>query len=206
MRLRRNLDSHGFTSSKICYYVVSEYGPQTYRPHWHCLLFFNSEEITKTLREDISKAWSYGRVDYSLSRGAAASYVASYVNSAACLPFLYVGQKEIRPRSFHSKGFGSNKVFPKSSDISEISKISDLFFDGVNIDSNGKIVNIRPVRQSELAVFPRFSNDFFSDSDTCCKLFQSVIETPERLVSRGYLGIDTSDFGSDGFRLSFRVS
>lgn len=201
-RLRRNLDSHGFTSSKICYYVVSEYGPQTYRPHWHCLLFFDSEEITKTLREDISKAWSYGRIDYSLSRGAAASYVASYVNSAACLPFLYVGQKEIRPRSFHSKGFGSNKIFPKSSDVSEISKISDLFFDGVNIDSNGKVVNVRPVRSCELAVFPRFSNDFFSDSDTCCKLFQSVIKTPERLVSRGYLRIDTPSFGSDDFRLS----
>ena len=83
-------------------------------------------------------------------------------------------------------------------------KISDLFFDGVNIDSNGKVVNVRPVRQSELAVFPRFSNDFFADSDTCCKLFQSVIEAPERLVSRGYLGIDTPSFGSDDLSCSVR--
>lgn len=56
-------------NEKICYYLVSEYGGRTYRPHWHGILFFNSDELTSSICELVSKSWSYGRTDCSLSRG-----------------------------------------------------------------------------------------------------------------------------------------
>ena len=57
---------------KLRYYAVSEYGPTSFRPHWHLLLFSNSDRFSETVLENVSKAWSYGRCDASLSRGFAA--------------------------------------------------------------------------------------------------------------------------------------
>ena len=99
-------------NEQIRFYAVSEYGPRTYRPHWHLLLFFNSDELTEVISQYVSESWSYGSTSCDLSRGGSASYVASYVNSSCCLPSLYVQHKEIRPRSLHSKGYGVNNVFP----------------------------------------------------------------------------------------------
>lgn len=75
-----------YPDEKLRYYAVSEYGPTSYRPHWHLLLFSDSERFSKTVFENVSKAWFYGRCDASLSRGFAAPYVASYVNSFVSLP------------------------------------------------------------------------------------------------------------------------
>lgn len=69
-----------YPDEKLRYYAVSEYGPTSFRPHWHLLLLSNSERFSKTICENVSKAWSYGRCDTSLSRGYAALYVASYLN------------------------------------------------------------------------------------------------------------------------------
>ena len=64
----------------------SEYGPASFRPHWHLLLFSNSERFSQTVLENVSKAWSYGRCDASLSRGYAAQYVASMLIALSPYP------------------------------------------------------------------------------------------------------------------------
>jgi hypothetical protein len=58
-----------YLDEKLRYYAISEYGPTSFRPHWHLLLFSNSERFSETICENVSKAWSYGRCDASLSRG-----------------------------------------------------------------------------------------------------------------------------------------
>lgn len=201
-RLRSNLKQQGLPHEEIRYYCVSEYGPQTLRPHWHLLLFFDSPQFTQVIRENVRKAWSYGNCDVSLSRGAAASYVASYVNSVATIPYLYVGHKEIRPRSFHSKGFGQNQVFPKSSGVSEIRKISSFCLDGVDCSFNGKIVRLRPSRAYQHTVFPRFTSTFRSDTRDAVQLFFAALTAPERLVRNGYLSIATPSFGDPDFSVT----
>lgn len=201
-RLRSNLKQQKLPYEELRYYCVSEYGPQTLRPHWHLLLFFDSPQLTQAIRENVRKAWSYGNCDVSLSRGAAASYVASYVNSVATIPHLYVGHKEIRPRSFHSKGFGQNKVFPKSSGVSEIRKISSFCLDGVDCSFNGKIVKLRPSRAYQHTVFPRFTSAFRSDTRDAVQLFFAAITAPERLVRNGYLSITTPSFGDPNFSVT----
>lgn len=176
-------------NEKICYYVVSEYGPRTYRPHWHLLLFFNSPQLTEVISQYISSSWSYGTTNCELSRGGSASYVASYVNSTVCLPSLFLWHKEIRPRSAHSKGFSVNNVFPQQASIYESEKLFDTLLNGKCIPLNGKAVQIFPSRAYKRTVFPRFPDFIRKRSYRSSDLFSAALFAPERLIRFGYLDI-----------------
>ena len=158
-------------NEKICYYLVSEYGGRTYRPHWHGILFFNSDSLTSSICELVSKSWSYGRTDCSLSRGSAAGYVASYINSFVDLPDFFNRHKEIKPRSYHSKGLSVNSLFRQSSDISEIQEVAASCLDGFSVSINGEYVAVKPSRSYERTVFPRISDPVFADPHGCADLF-----------------------------------
>lgn len=177
---------------KICYYLVSEYGGRTYRPHWHGILFFNSDALTSSICELVSKSWSYGRTDCSLSRGSAAGYVASYINSFVDLPDFFNRHKEIKPRSYHSKGLSVNKLFRQSSDISEIQEVASLCFDGFSVPINGEYVTVKPSRSYERTVFPRISDPVFSNPYSCVDLFVGAFTASNRLIRDGYISIDES--------------
>lgn len=175
---------------KICYYLVSEYGGRTYRPHWHGILFFNSDELTSSICELVSKSWSYGRTDCSLSRGSAAGYVASYINSFVDLPDFFNRHKEIKPRSYHSKGLSVNKLFRQSSDISEIQEVAASCFDGFSVSVNGEYVTVKPSRSYEHTVFPRISDPVFENPYSCADLFYGAFTASNRLIRDGYISID----------------
>lgn len=115
-RLRKNISK--FTDEKIRYYIVSEYGPRSLRPHLHCLFFFNSDVISSIFGEVLHKSWTFGNIDYSLSRGHAAEYTAGYVNSFTTLPKLYK-YKPFRPFCIKSRYFG----VPRLSDASFVSDV-----------------------------------------------------------------------------------
>lgn len=176
-------------NEEIRYYAVSEYGPRTYRPHWHLLLFFNSNELASSIQQLVSSSWSYGSTSCSLSRGGSASYVASYVNSSVCLPPLYLQHKEIRPRSFHSQGYGNNHVFPSQASIHELDKMSSVLLNGSSISVNGETKQIYPSRAYKYTVFPRFSNLVRQSPHSSAYLFSAAFFAPERLIRLGYLDI-----------------
>lgn len=175
---------------KICYYLASEYGGRTYRPHWHGILFFNSDALTSSICELVSKSWSYGRTDCSLSRGSAAGYVASYINSFVDLPDFFNRHKEIRPRSYHSKGLSVNKLFCQSADISEVQEVAALCLDGSSVPINGEYVTVKPSRSYEHMVFPRISDPFFKDPYSCIDLFFGAFTASSRLFRNGYISLD----------------
>lgn len=177
-------------NEEIRFYGVSEYGPRTYRPHWHLLLFFNSDELASSIQQLVSESWSYGRANCELSRGGSAAYVASYVNSNVCLPSLYIQHKEIKARSLHSKGYGNNHVFPTQATIHELDKMSSVLLNGESISVNGKAKQIYPSRSYKHTVFPRFSNLVCKSPHSSSYLFSAAFFAPERLVRFGYLGID----------------
>lgn len=176
-------------NEEIRYYAVSEYGPRTYRPHWHLLLFFNSDELTSSIQQFVSESWAYGRTTCTLSRGGSVSYVASYVNSNVCLPPLYIQHKEIRAHSFHSKGYGNNSVFPSQASIHEFDKMSSVLLNGKSISFNGKAIQIFPSRAYKYTVFPRFSNLICKSPHSSSYLFSAAFFAPERLIRLGYLDI-----------------
>lgn len=176
-------------NEEIRFYGVSEYGPRTYRPHWHLLLFFNSDKLASVIQRLVFESWSYGRTSCELSRGGSSSYVASYVNSSVCLPSLYLEHKEIRARSLHSKGYGNNHVFPSQATIHELNKMSSILLDGESLSLNGKVKQIYPSRSYKHTVFPRFSNLVCKSAHSSAYIFSSAFFAPERLIRLGYLDI-----------------
>lgn len=74
---------------KVRYFAVGEYGPVHFRPHYHILLFLQSDEALSVCSEALSQAWFFGRIDCQVSKGKCSSYVASYVNSSCTIPKVF---------------------------------------------------------------------------------------------------------------------
>ena len=180
-----------YPDEKLRYYAVSEYGPTSFRPHWHLLLFSDSERFSKTVLENVSKAWSYGRCDASLSRGFAAPYVASYVNSFVALPDFYTQMpKVVRPKSFHSIGFTESNLFPRTVQITEIDEVADKCLDGVRVERDGFFRTVKPSWAYLLRLFPRFSDAIRQSSSNVYQLLSAAFTAPERVVRSGCGGLD----------------
>lgn len=191
-----------YPDEKLRYYAVSEYGPTSLRPHWHLLLFSNSERFSQTVCANVSKAWSYGRCDASLSRGFAAPYVASYVNSFVSLPDFYTQMpKVVRPKSFHSIGFTESNLFPRKVRVSEVDEVTNKCLDGVRVERNGKFCTIRPPWPYLLRLFPRFSDAIRKSPSSIHQLLFAAFTAPERVIRSG-----CADIGCDPFSESSKQS
>nr|QPB07450.1 MAG: replication initiator protein [Microvirus sp.] len=191
-----------YPDEKLRYYAVSEYGPTSFRPHWHLLLFSNSERFSQTVLENVSKAWSYGRCDASLSRGFAAPYVASYVNSFVSLPDFYTQMpKVVRPKSFHSIGFTESNLFPRKVRIAEIDDVADKCLNGVRVERDGFFRTVKPSWSYLLRLFPRFSNAIRESPSNVYQLLSAAFTAPERVIRSG-----CADLSCDPFNESSKQS
>lgn len=187
-----------YPDEKLRYYAVSEYGPTSFRPHWHLLLFSNSERFSQTVCENVSKAWSYGRCDASLSRGFAAPYVASYVNSFVALPDFYTQMpKVVRPKSFHSIGFTESNLFPRKVRIAEIDEVTNKCLDGVSVERNGYFRTIKPTWPYLLRLFPRFSDPIRKLPSSVYQLLYSAFTAPGRVIRSGCADLTCDPFNAN---------
>lgn len=127
-RFRRYLDYHNITkdvnNEKIKYFIASEYGPEHYRPHFHGLIFHNSDNLRRRFHHIIHKVWPYGNIDCSLSQGYTAGYVASYCASVVDMPDLY-DCKGFRPFALHSNFLGQNELHAQVKEIYEGTRKSE---------------------------------------------------------------------------------
>ncbi len=184
-----------YPDEKLRYYAVSEYGPTSLRPHWHLLLLSNSERFSKTICENVPKAWSYGRCDTSLSRGYAALYVASYLNSYISLPDFYTQMpKVVRPKSFHSIGFTESNLFPREVRVAEVDEVADKCLDGVVVERGGKFRTIKPSWPYILRLFPRFSDSIRKSSSNVYQLLSAAFTAPSRVIRSGCADLDCDPF------------
>lgn len=84
------------------YFVVSEYGSTTLRPHFHGIYFTDSREVAQCFRKAVSLSWNKGIIDCQFVENSACSYVSQYINKSADLPLFY--QKgDLRPKYWFSK-------------------------------------------------------------------------------------------------------
>lgn len=110
--------------SRVKVFYAGEYGPKTFRPHYHILLYCDSYSTASAFRKTIHKAWAYGRVDCQYSNGGARDYVSQYVNSTACLPPIYQYNFS-RQKSYHSILFGNIQSKEVAKDIRKV-RYTDL--------------------------------------------------------------------------------
>lgn len=191
-RLRRHLDK--YTNEKISFYAVGEYGPVHFRPHFHLLLFFNSQEIADVLRECHNKSWKLGRSDIQRSNGGCASYVASYVNSLASAPSLYRSCRAFRPRSRASLGFfEKGQTFDECEDAyAQIEAKIDSVINGREYNFNGIVVNSTPPLSYIRSLLPRFSGARYDDPVAISRVIHAVASAPKRIARFGIIDYDSN--------------
>lgn len=146
------------------YFAVAEFGPEHLRVHWHLLLFFNSQKVSKILGKIIRKAWTFGFVNCSLTKGKSVNYVASYVNSTCDLPSFYQNNSLLRPWCSHSKFLGASYFKACREDVYNAlyTHSDDIFFK--ILSTNKKFC---PWRSLVSYFFPRcrgFSNLTFGEA------------------------------------------
>lgn len=189
-RIRKHISK--YTNEKISFYAAGEYGPVHFRPHFHLLLFTNSEEVTKIIRECHNKSWTLGRSDFQMSNGGAASYVASYINSLYNAPLLYKSCSGFRPRSRASLGF-----FEKGQDYVESEDPYAQIESKLDSAINGRIYNFNGISVKSTAplsyvrtLCPRFSSVSETDSVAIARIIRAVARVPQRIAWFGIICYD----------------
>lgn len=188
-RLRKYLYKQLGSYETLHFYAVGEYGPVHFRPHYHILLFTNSEEVSEVLRYCHDKSWTFGRSDFQIARGGASSYVSSYVNSLSSAPLLYRSCRAFRPRSRASLGF-----FEKGCDFVEgeapyaqIEQKIDSVVNGRIYSFNGLSIRSTPPMSYIRTLLPRFSSACNDDSIAIARVLLAVHSTPKRIAKYGFI-------------------
>lgn len=188
-RLRKHLSLKLGSYESLHFYAVGEYGPVHFRPHYHLLLFTNSEKVAEVLRYCHVKSWKLGRSDFQRTAGGASSYVASYVNSLSAAPLLYRSCRSFKPRSRASLGF-----FEKGCDFVEdedpyaqIEQKIDSVVNGRIYNFNGISVRSTPPMSYIRTLLPRFSSARNDDSIAIARILCAVHRTPQRIARFGFV-------------------
>lgn len=191
-RLRKHLSQQLGSYETLHFYAVGEYGPVHFRPHYHLLLFTNSDEVAEVLRYCHGKSWKFGRSDFQRAAGGASSYVASYVNSLSSAPLLYRSCRSFRPKSRASVGF-----FEKGCDFVEdgdpyaqIEQKIDSVVNGRVCNFNGISVRSTPPMSYIRTLLPRFSSARNDDGTAIARILLAVHRTPQRVARFGFLAYD----------------
>ena len=188
-RLRKHLSLKLGSYETLHFYAVGEYGPVHFRPHYHLLLFTNSDKVAEVLRYCHDKSWKLGRSDFQRSAGGAGSYVASYVNSLCASPLLYRSCRAFRPRSRASVGFfekGCNFVEDEDP-YAQIEQKIDSVVNGRVYNFNGVCVRSTPPMSYIRTLLPRFSSACNDDSASIARILCAVHSTPKRIARFGFV-------------------
>lgn len=188
-RLRKHLSLKLGSYETLHFYAVGEYGPVHFRPHYHLLLFTNSDKVAQVLRYCHDKSWKLGRSDFQRSAGGACSYVASYVNSLCSAPLLYRSCRAFRPKSRASVGFFEKGCsFVEDEDpYAKIEEKIDSVVNGRVYNFNGVSVRSTPPLSYIRTLLPRFSSARNDDVTAITRILCAVHRTPKRIAKFGFV-------------------
>lgn len=175
-RFRKYLFTKIGSYEKISSYVVSEYSPKTFRPHFHILFFFDSDEVAKNIRQAVYQSWRLGRVDTQLARDSAGSYVSGYLNSLVSLPSIFTDVSFTKNKSRFSKLFGYES-FRKTVEVPEqtVERLSER----IRFVRNGKPCEFTPPLSYISRLLPRFvpySSNFVVETRTVLRSIRGILQ------------------------------
>lgn len=183
---RINQQIKQYTDEKIYTYTVGEYGPKTFRPHFHLLFFFDSERLAQVFGQLVDKAWRFGNSDTQRVWSSASSYVAGYLNSSHCLPEFYRCNRKIAPFGRFSQHF-AERPFIEAFKPEENEEVFDKFVDGIYLSLGGKPTLCRPKRSLVNRLYPVLDRSALSDVDSNVRTALFVSKIPQVLAKYGFL-------------------
>lgn len=175
-RLRRRISTNKiYNNEKIKYYSVSEYGPRTFRPHFHCLFYFDDPNLAQNFGKLVHSSWSLGYTYTTLSNGGVSSYVASYVNSIVSVPEIFKGNATC-PKSSHS----SLLALPlcQSEFKKDVKNVTSRIIRPVERTKDGVRTFNAPWRSFKSYLFPkcyRYANKSFHERVATYGLLQTIV-------------------------------
>nr|QPB07383.1 MAG: replication initiator protein [Microvirus sp.] len=93
----------------IRFFCIGEYGPTTYRPHYHMLLFCSKALDAYLFKKEIERLWKLGFVALSVINPARIGYISGYMLPLSELsPFF----RQFPPFRTMSQGIGRNFLTP----------------------------------------------------------------------------------------------
>lgn len=150
--------------SQVRYYIISEFGPQTLRPHLHGILFFESTWFAENFEKVIREAWStdgrnklrvpLGRIEAEHVKTTCSSYVADYVNGFMSLPYIYRA-KAFRPLQLFSRSPAIGTLLVKTEEIQELFDTQSPKM-SVYRRATGKVESIPLSRSLKNRLYPKF--------------------------------------------------
>lgn len=200
-RLRTSISRNPLFVSEdreVTYFICSEYGPKTFRPHYHGILFFKSQNIAEwAVSNGVYDAWrkqslpidSYGNkiASYVTMSESAASYVSKYVTCDDLLPTI-LNIPEFS--NFHLQSISTpiGSLCFSSDDVPNLLEKGDILDHTQYYDktTHEKIDIVNPFPSCFWrAIFPKFVNDRLIDDSTRLRLltrisqFESVNDFPD---------------------------
>lgn len=194
-RLRINLKRRYGISLPIFSFKCSEYGPSTFRPHFHLLISVPSCFLAEC-KSAIIQAWPYdSRIksakSIEIARNAS-SYVSSYVNRGADFP-AFLGHKSFLPKHSFSKGYGTTCSAYSLENLLKAFRRGDITFDpnlfGQKSDSHdvlfptyacnkyfAKCYGYSRLSYDEILGLCKCPEEFLSTSDVLPRMFLSTDE------------------------------
>lgn len=157
-RLRINLFRKYHVTSQFSYFVCSEYGCITQRPHFHALLFIPSS-LETTFRRAILEVWQYAdksrTARYIEIARDAASYVSSYVNGSADLPECF--KDNFNQVHHYSQNFGVGlDCFSLASILSKVESGSLYYYTRKEFDGTSSVNDVSIPAYVINRYFPKF--------------------------------------------------
>lgn len=151
-RFRKYAKNEGLPNLR--YYVVGEYGPLRFRPHWHLQLYFDGTVEMSKVNKVVSQSWRYGMYRLKILQGQYVRYSTKYTTGSFLVSPLH-GLQSTRPRVFHSRYFGG-QIFDSISRRLAVDETSTFVIpDKVSLGYAGEIKEYWICRQVENRRFPR---------------------------------------------------
>lgn len=176
-RFRQNLIRHYAFQDKFYYFLCSEYGTNTLRPHFHLLLFF-PRGFADVAKAAFFESWSYDDLyrkekSFEYARKPS-SYVSSYLSKYLDFP-AYLRNREIRQKHSYSQNFGIAKRYLSYDSLLECIRRKNLIIDCKSVAENAVsgISSFLFPKYIINRLFPRFKGDFRIDNSQMADVFSA---------------------------------